>query len=64
MDDEQMREIYQRMMNTQKKAIKNYYLKNKKEICDYSKSYYERHKEDILIKRRERYQMKKNQKTQ
>ena len=61
MDDEQIKEKFERMMENQKRAIKKYYLKNKKQICDYGKTYYETHKEEILIKKRQQYHMKKNQ---
>ncbi len=41
------------LSDSQKKAMKKYYEKNKEKICEYAKEYYENNKETIKVKLRE-----------
>jgi hypothetical protein len=62
MDETTAVEKYNRLVAQRKRAVSNYYQKNKETIDAYNKSYYTIHKEELALRRKlKRQQQKKVQ---
>ena len=52
-------ERFERMVENQRKAVSNYYQRNKATLNEKNKAYYQKHKEALALKRKQKIELAK-----